>query len=70
MTTAKEGMRVLVFSPDKKEDWGMGTITKVDNIEVTEDGRVIEVWDCDYPHEIKLDNGKITEGMKCWWKEV
>ncbi len=68
MTTAKENMRVHVFSPDQKEDWGFGTIEKVENIEITEDGKIVEVWDIDYPSKIKLDNGKMTEGMKCWWR--
>lgn len=51
---AQVGMRVHVFGPDKTEDLGFGTITKVDASD-------------NYPSEIKLDNGKITEGVECWW---
>ncbi len=66
---AKERMRVHVFSPDQKEDWGLGTITKVEPLEFKDGGTIVAV-SADYPSRIELDSGKITEGMGCWWYPV
>ena len=49
---ASPGLRVLVFSGDQEEDWGLGTIIDV------EEG---------YPSRIELDNGRVTRGCECWW---
>lgn len=53
---AQEGMRVHVFSPNQKDNWGLGTI-----VQVEADG---------YPREIRLDNGRTVEGSECWWHPV
>lgn len=53
---AEEGMRVHAFSPNKKDSWGLGLIVR------TEPGG--------YPKEIRLDSGRITEGVACWWHPV
>ena len=63
---AKVGMKVHVFTPDKKKYLGIGTITKVDDLIIEETG---EVLTHNYPH-IRLANGKKTEGLKCWWGKV
>ena len=65
----KVGTRVHVFSPDKKEDWGLGTITKIEPLDIEEeDGTVWRLLD-NYTAEITLDDGRKTEGMECWWCE-
>lgn len=62
----KVGMKVRVLSPDKSEDWGVGEI-----IEVTElflelgDGSKVLLTDS-YPI-IRLEDGRIVEGLDCWW---
>lgn len=53
---AREGMRVHVFSPNKKENWGLGVIACVED-----DG---------YPKEIRLGDGRVVEGVDCWWHPV
>jgi hypothetical protein len=61
------GLRVMVYSPSRRRIWGKGTITKVEPLYMEcEDGRIIKVLD-EYTAEITLDNGKKTEGLKCWW---
>ena len=73
MITAKVGMRVDVASPDIKEHWGLGTITKVEPLYMVNDDDEPEYKELiceDYPSEITLDNGRITEGMECWWSPI
>jgi hypothetical protein len=61
---AKVGMRVDVFSPDKKRHLGLGTVVLVDDLVIEETG---EVLSHNYP-TILLDNtGKEIGGLKCWW---
>ena len=61
------GTRVHVFNADQSEDWGLGTITTVESLVVEETGQVI----CpDYPSRIELDDGRVTEGMECWWSPI
>ena len=65
MPTAKVGMRVHVFSPHKKKDWGYGTIEEVSKMAISAN------WSSDnYPSIIRLDSGKVTEGCKCWWYPI
>jgi hypothetical protein len=63
MVHAREGMRVRVWSPNEKEYWGLGTIEKVEELIVEGMGKLSN----DYPSIIKLDSGKITQGLDCWW---
>jgi hypothetical protein len=63
----KKGMRVHVYSPDKKEDRGFGTIEKVEHLRVDETGLTIAF---SYPSRIVLDSGEATEGLYCWWISV
>lgn|GEM_PF-2845684 len=63
---AKEGMRVHVLSPDRQQDWGLGTITEVGRFHLPE----MEIEIENYPLAIELDDGSITEGMECWWIPV
>ena len=64
------GMRVEVFSPDMKQSWGKGTITRVVPFEIDlGDGKTEKLFE-DYPEEITLDSGKKTEGMKCYWYPI
>ena len=64
---AKVGMRVDVFSPDKKKHLGLGEIVKVDDLVVKETG---EVLSHNYP-TIRLDNtGKEVGGLNCWWHSI
>ena len=58
---AKIGMRILVSDCDD-ELIGFGTITKVETHIISNTSIII-----DYPSEITLDNGSITEGIECWW---
>ena len=58
---AIEGLRVHVYSPDMKTDLGKGTIVKVDSLNI--EGWIIS----DYPSQIVLDSGRVTEGLECWW---
>ena len=60
---ARVGMKVHVFSPDQKEDWGLGTITRIGTLEIEDTKEVFH----NYPIEIQLDNGGITEGIECYW---
>lgn len=62
--TPEEGMRVHVYSPDKKTDLRLGTIEKVEPLRIEELGLTIATT---YPSRIVLDSGEITEGLKCWW---
>ena len=59
----KEGMRVHVYSADKKTDLGEGTIETVEPLFIEEMGLTIP----SYPSRIVLDSGEVTEGLKCWW---
>jgi hypothetical protein len=62
----KVGMRVLIFSPDRKKLLGAGEIITVDNLIVEETG---ELLDRNFP-TLRLDNGKKIDGLHCWWKQV
>ena len=64
---AKLGLRVQVFSPYQKNYWGLGTIEKIGNLFGIDKDDKETVISENYPSRIKLDNGKITEGSKCWW---
>lgn len=61
----KEGMRIHCFSPDKIDDYGYGTIIKIDKL-IDEDGYV---WSNSTP-VIRLDSGKIMYGAFCWWYPI
>lgn len=63
-TKPKEGMRVQVYSADRADDLGLGTIEKVESL-CDEEAWV--VFTSSYPSRIALDSGEITEGMECWW---
>lgn len=63
---AKVGMRVDVFSPDKKKHLGLGEIVKVDDLIVEETG---EVLSHNFP-TIRLDTGKEVDGLHCWWYSI
>jgi len=63
---AKVGMKVDVFSPDKKKHLGKGVIVKVDELIVEETGEVLSK---NYP-TIRLENGKKIGGIKCWWSPI
>lgn len=60
---AKVGMKVHVFSPDKKKYLGIGKIIRVEKLTVEETGEVLSE---NYPI-IQLEDGTKTEGLKCWW---
>ena len=60
-TKAVEGLRVHVFSANRKQDRGKGTIRNVGPLNI--EGWVIP----DYPFQIVLDIGEVTEGLDCWW---
>ena len=60
------GMKVRVLSPDKSEDWGVGEIIEVTELVLKlEDGSEIVLSD-EYPI-IRLEDGRIVEGLDCWW---
>ena len=61
------GMRVHVYSADKKKDLGLGTIEKVEPLRIEETGLTIATT---YPSCIVLDNGGVTEGLDCWWISI
>ena len=61
-----EGTRVHVFSPNRIEYLGEGTIEKVEELHMEDSDIVIS----DYPSRIALDSGEVTEGIKCWWMEI
>lgn len=65
---AKVGMRVDVFTPKIRKYMGRGTITKVEDVSFMLGDEEYPVKD--YPLEIRLDNGRKTEGCKCWWFPV
>jgi hypothetical protein len=65
-TKAKQGMRIHVFSPDKTEDWGIGTIIDVVDL-VDEDTGIL--FGHDFPI-IQLDDGREITGLDCWWHPV
>jgi hypothetical protein len=59
-------MRIKAYDTDGKY-LDIGTITKVETLEIEyEDGTLQRVSD-NYPAKIKLDNGEIREGLDCWW---
>ena len=59
-------MRVHVFSPDKSEDWGLGTITDIVALADEDTG---EVFTYQMP-EITTDEGRTMIGLDCWWHPV
>ena len=68
--TAKVGMRVQVVSGMGRRNRGLGTVTKVEPLDIEwPDGSIDRVSD-NYPLEITLDNGKHTEGARCWWYPI
>jgi hypothetical protein len=62
MKAPDKGIRVDVFSGDKKNHLGTGTIVSREEI-VDEYGNV---WSENCP-KIQLDNGKEIWGFECWW---
>lgn len=64
---AKVGTRVRVMSLDMSEDWGLGIITVIEPLKIKKTGEVLSQH---YPSRIELDDGRITEGLRCWWREV
>ena len=67
---AREGMRVQILTADKKRNLGLGTITEVGDFWVQyPDGGEEKLTD-NYPGKIILDNGRVTEGIKCWWYPI
>jgi hypothetical protein len=60
----EEGMRVHVYSTDKKKDLGLGIIEKVDSSRIEEPGLTITAI---YPSRIVLDSGEVINGPNCWW---
>ena len=67
-TRAKVGMRVYVnvVGDDEDGDPIYGTITNVEPIIVEETGYVLS----EHFPTIKLDDGRIVNGMECWWSSV
>lgn len=72
MTEAKEGMKVYVWSANREVFWGQGTIDKIEPLYIVddEDEDYKELIMDDYPSEINLEDGRSTEGMKCWWLPI
>ena len=71
MVKAFVGMRVHIFSPNRTDDWGFGTITKVEPLLLEDDVTGEQQVLCaDYPSEITMDDGRKTEGMECWWHPI
>jgi len=60
------GLRVMVWSPDRKEYLGEAVIEKVEPFFVEGIGKTTD----SYPSVIRFDDGRITEGLKCWWARV
>ena len=67
---AREGMRVQVLSTDKKRNLGLGTIVIVGQFALAYPDGSEEIISDHYPMMIVLDNGRTTEGCKCWWYPV
>ena len=63
-TIAKQGMRIHAYSPDQGEDWGEGTVIRIEKLVDDETG---EVFSANMPM-IRLDNGKEILGIDCWWR--
>ena len=59
-------MRVRVYSPDKTEDLGLGTITAIGEFM---DAGTGEVYTHNMP-EITLGDGRQILGLDCWWRPV
>jgi len=60
MAVAKKiGLRVKVFSGDRREYLGLGTIIDFEKVQFGLDVLSIPV--------IQLDNGRIIKGYECWW---
>lgn len=73
MVTAVEGMEVMVTSPNQKEFWGYGRITKVEPLYMINDDDEPEyriLLTDNYPSEIILEDGRKTEGLECWWSPI
>lgn len=62
---AKVGMNVYVIVGD--EDFQIhGTITNVEPLVVEETNEVLS----EYFPTITLDDGRVVNGLECWWVEV
>ena len=57
--TKKVGLRVKVFSADKREYLGLGTIIGFEKVQFGLDILSIPI--------IQLDNGEEMKGYECWW---
>jgi len=66
---ATVGMKVHVFSPDKKDYLGVGKIIRVENLDVEDEDGNIETLSTSYPI-IKLEDGRELGGLDCWWGKV
>lgn len=66
MTTAKEGMKVHVILVDGDDIAVYGTITKVEQLILEETDEVLS----EHFPTITLDDGRIVNGMECWWSPV
>lgn len=62
-------MRIKAYSTDGQY-LGLGTITKVEPLEIEYEDGTIELASEYYPAEIMLDNGDVREGLDCWWMPV
>lgn len=64
MTIAKEGMEVCVIVTDGDDTTPVcGTITKVEQLIIEETGEVLS----EHFPTITLVDGRIVNGMECWW---
>ena len=55
----KVGLRVKVFSADRKEYLGLGTIIGFEKVQFGLDISSVPV--------IRLDDGRVLRGYECWW---
>jgi len=55
----KVGLRVKVFSADKREYLGLGTIIGFEKVQFGLDIFSVPV--------IRLDDGRVLKGCECWW---
>ena len=70
--------KVHVFSPDQKEDWGVGTYLgdttlrtefQLGFLEEPLEG-LTELLADEVTPKIRLESGKIVYGMGCWWHDL
>lgn len=67
MAKAEEGIKVhVIITDDLSESQLQGTITKVEQLIVEETNEVLS----EHFPTITLDDGRIVNGMECWWYPV